>query len=180
MFKNRRQARRSCSLKCRRETIRCRWILLLKLWRCIENQSENRNAGMARRDYFYDPPGTTSRFDFGAARAYEKRASFKRHEDSSAIGALTTAAVARASTIVSHSDPDQLCTQATILPRTCPSASRSNAFGIASNVICSATVGLILPACTNVISSLAIRLKSSCRRRKAGEARTPPKTEIVN
>src|SRR6266481_1338492 len=55
MLKNRRQAQRSCSSKCRRETIRCRSILLLKLRRGFENQSTNRTAGMARRDYFYDP-----------------------------------------------------------------------------------------------------------------------------
>src|SRR5258708_26775209 len=55
MLKNRRQAQRSCSLKCRRETIRYRWTLLLKLRRGFENQSKNRTAGMARRDYFYDP-----------------------------------------------------------------------------------------------------------------------------
>src|ERR1700741_998122 len=55
MLKNRRQAQRSYSSKCRRETIRCRWILLLKLRRGFENQSKNRTAGMARRDYFYDP-----------------------------------------------------------------------------------------------------------------------------
>ena len=77
--------------------------------------------------------------------------------------------------LVSHADPNQLCTLATILPRTCPSASRSNAFGIASKVICSAAVGLIFPTCTSVITSVAIRPKSSCRRRKAGEARTPLK-----
>src|SRR6201993_4641112 len=52
MLKNRRQAQRSYSSKCRRETIRYRWILLLKLRRGFENQSKNRTAGMARRDYF--------------------------------------------------------------------------------------------------------------------------------
>ena len=41
---------RSRSSKCRRETIRCRWILLLKLGRGFENQSKNRTAGMARCD----------------------------------------------------------------------------------------------------------------------------------
>src|SRR6516164_11384645 len=55
MLKNRRQAQRSCSSKCHRETIRCRWILLLKSRRGFENRSKNRTAGMARRDYFYDP-----------------------------------------------------------------------------------------------------------------------------
>src|SRR6202048_5028004 len=55
MLKNRREAQRFCSSKCRRETIRCRWTLLLKLRRGFENQSKNRTAGMARRDYFYDP-----------------------------------------------------------------------------------------------------------------------------
>jgi hypothetical protein len=42
MLKDRRQARRSCSSKCRQETIRCRWTLLLKLSRGFENQSKNR------------------------------------------------------------------------------------------------------------------------------------------
>src|SRR5262245_29318814 len=42
MLKNRRQALRFCSSKCRRETIRCRWTLLLKLKRGFENQSKNR------------------------------------------------------------------------------------------------------------------------------------------
>jgi 8-oxo-dGTP diphosphatase len=32
-------------IKCRRETIRCRWILLLKLRGGFENQSKNRTAG---------------------------------------------------------------------------------------------------------------------------------------
>jgi len=80
-----------------------------------------------------------------------------------------------ARTLCTTLTPNQLWTLATILPRTCPSASRSNAFEIASNVICSATVGLIFPTCTNAISSVAVRPKSSCRRRNAGEARTPPK-----
>jgi hypothetical protein len=65
---------------------------------------------------------------------------------------------------VSRAGPNQLCTLATILPRTCPSASRSNAFGIASNVICSATVGLIFPPSTSVISSVAIRPESTSAR----------------
>src|SRR6516225_2405625 len=55
MLKNRRQALRFCSSKCRRETIRYRSRLLLKLRRGFENQSKNRTAGMPRRDYFYDP-----------------------------------------------------------------------------------------------------------------------------
>src|SRR6516165_7003872 len=55
MLKNRPQAQRFCSSKCRQETTRCRWILLLKSKRGFENQSKNRTAGMARRDYFYDP-----------------------------------------------------------------------------------------------------------------------------
>src|SRR5260370_10111961 len=55
MLKNRRKAQRSCSSKCRPETIRCPWILLPRLRRGFENQSKNRTAGMARRDYFYNP-----------------------------------------------------------------------------------------------------------------------------
>src|ERR1700726_3979730 len=55
MLKNRLQGQRFCSSKCRRETIRRRWILLPKLRRGFENQSKNKTAGMARRDYFYDP-----------------------------------------------------------------------------------------------------------------------------
>ena len=54
-LKNRCEAQRSCLSKCRRETVRCRWILLLKLRRGFENQSKDRIAGMARRDYFYNP-----------------------------------------------------------------------------------------------------------------------------
>src|SRR6516162_11557560 len=55
MLKNRRQAQRSCLSKCRQETIRYQSILPLKSRRGFENQSKNRTAGMARRDYFYDP-----------------------------------------------------------------------------------------------------------------------------
>src|SRR5258708_4851048 len=55
MLKNRCQAQRSCLSKCRRETTRYPWILLLKLRRGFENRSKNRTARMARRDYFYDP-----------------------------------------------------------------------------------------------------------------------------
>src|SRR6516164_2382973 len=55
MLKNRRQAQRFCSSKYHQETIRYRWILLPKSRRGFENQSKNRTAGMARRDYFYDP-----------------------------------------------------------------------------------------------------------------------------
>ena len=54
--------------------------------------------------------------------------------------------------------PNQFRTLATILPRTCPSARRSNAFGIASNVICSATVGLIFPSCTDEHKTLEQRI----------------------
>jgi hypothetical protein len=56
-------------------------------------------------------------------------------------------------------------TKATILPRTCRSARRPSARGIDSKVICSVTVGLIFPSRTSVISSVAMRAKSSCRRR---------------
>src|SRR5260370_7086115 len=55
MLKNRRKAQRSWSSKWRPETIRCPWILLPRLRRGFENQSKNRTAGMARRDYFYNP-----------------------------------------------------------------------------------------------------------------------------
>src|SRR5215469_12949668 len=55
MLKNQRQAQRFCSSKYHQETIGCRWIPLLKSKSGFENQSKDRTAGMARRDYFYDP-----------------------------------------------------------------------------------------------------------------------------
>ena len=112
---------------------------------------------------------------FPSSKSAFERSSFRRHR-----GFVSKLSAAHGSSRpgedhVSYADPNQLCTLATILPRTCPSASRCNAFGIASKVICSATLGVIFPTCTSVITSVAIRPKSSCRRRKAGEARTPPK-----
>src|SRR5262245_44763121 len=55
MPKNQRRIQRSCSSKCRPETIRGPWIRPRKLKRGFKSQSKIRTAGMARRDYYHDP-----------------------------------------------------------------------------------------------------------------------------